>query len=368
MPLLLVGDSESNQNLYYKTHFLAGDPFLYFEDGERRLLVVGDMERGRAQKESIASEVHTFDEFGFRDLIRETKNRHQAFSAVISRVIDGSGKDVRVEGRFPVQYADALRAGGTNITVDPEVFNLDRRRKSSDEIEAIAAAQRATEVAVAGAVDLISRSEDRDGVLHLEGKPLTSERIRTEIEVSLITAGMDPNGPIVAGGPGAADPHWLGSGPLRAGESIIMDVFPRGKSTRYHADMTRTVVRGNPGDTLRAMYAATVAALDAAIAEIRPGANGRDVHAAAIAQLEAAGFQGETGPRMSHSTGHGVGLDIHESPGLGTMDVELIEGDVITVEPGLYDRSIGGIRVEDMVVVTTAGCRNLTNFPRQFEV
>jgi Xaa-Pro aminopeptidase len=222
---------------------------------------------------------------------------------------------------------------------------------------------------VGRAIEILAESEDLHGVLHFGGIPLTSERLRAEIEVALTREGMDTSAsPIVAGGPGAADPHWLGSGPLRPGEAIVLDVFPRSKANRYWADMTRTVAKGDPGELVRRMYAAVLRAQEAALAEIRAGANGRDVHAAVQAVFAEEGFAGEDGPRYIHGTGHGVGLEIHEGPALTSMDVELREGDVVTVEPGLYDPAVGAVRIEDLVVVTQDGCRNLTRFPKQLEI
>jgi Xaa-Pro aminopeptidase len=209
----------------------------------------------------------------------------------------------------------------------------------------------------------------KDGVLHYNGIPLTAERLRTEIDSILMREGMEPGTPIVAAGPGAADPHFTGSGPIREGEAIVMDVFPRSKESRYFADMTRTVVKGKPSDELRSMYDAVLRAQERALSMIRPGVNGREIHEAVEAIFAEEGFAGEgPGPRYIHGTGHGVGLDIHEGPGLSTQDVNLAEGDVVTVEPGLYDPAVGGVRIEDLVVVTADGNRNLTRFPKSFEV
>lgn len=365
--LLLVGDSESNQNIYYKTRFLAGDPFVYVEIGSGGLLVTSPMEHGRATKESTVAEVKTFDDFGFAELVKESNNREHAFSAVLARIVQQAGRTIRVEGAFPLQYADHLRSDGVTLDIDRELLKLERRRKSPEEIRAIEQAQRATERATAHAIEILKESVDRAGTLHFGGTPLTSERLRTEIEIALIKEQMDPGTPIVAGGPGAADPHWLGSGPLKTGEAIVMDIFPRGKQSRYFADMTRTVVKGEPRPGLRAMYDAVLAAQEAALARIRAGANGRDVHTAVVDTFRDHGFTGDgTGPRFIHGTGHGVGLDIHEGPSLGVTNIELLEGDVVTVEPGLYDPELGAIRIEDLVVVTADGYQNLTDFSKAF--
>jgi Xaa-Pro aminopeptidase len=368
---LLVGDSETNQNLFYKTHFLAGDPFVYIESDDDSVLVVSSMEAGRARKESSVSDVRTFDDFGYRDLVRETNDRTRAFTVMLTRAVAESRLErVSVEGRFPILYADALRAEGITLDVEPRLLELERRQKNAAAIEAIHHVQRATERAMTHARSLLARSEAMGDVLRLDGVPLTSERLRTEIEVLLIRERVDvPLAPIAAGGRGASDPHWEGSGPLKPGEAVVIDLFPRGKGTRYFADMTRTFVRGRPSDALRSMYEATSRALDAALAEIRAGVNGRVVHEAAKRAFADAGLdRADTGPRFIHPTGHGVGLDLHEAPVVGPLDLELVEGDVVTIEPGLYDPDLGAVRIEDLVVVTSGGHQNLTSFPRQFEL
>lgn len=368
--LLLVGDSLRDQNLFYKTHFLAGDPFIYMEHGDRRVLVTSSMEKGRAEKESTADEVRTFEEFGYRDVLNETGDQYAAHGAALVRLLREVGAgDVVVTPAFQAVYADRLRAEGIRVRVDPTAVVSQRRRKTDEEIAFIEGAQRATERAMARAVDMIASSDEHHGILLVGGIPLTSERLRTEIELSFMRDGVEsPEGMIVAGGPGAADPHWEGSGPLRAGEAIVLDLFPRSKRSRYFADMTRTVVKGDPGDQLRSMHAAVERAQQAAFMRIRPGASGREVHEAVRDALREAGFDRETGPRYPHGTGHGLGLEVHEQPSLGMHGQELTEGDVVTVEPGLYDPAVGGVRIEDVVVVTAGGSRNLTTFSRQFEL
>ncbi|GAC1467074.1 MAG: Xaa-Pro peptidase family protein [Chloroflexota bacterium] len=369
--LLLVGDSYSDQDLFYKTRFLAGDPFIYVENDSSAILVTAPMEAGRAAKESCVHDVRTFDDFGFQELLDERTDRDRAFGALVARVVLEAGADSAVgNGWFRALHADALRAEGIHLRLDPTLVHSLRRHKKDDELAAMEKAQRATERAMNHAVGMIGASEEHHGILHYGGIPLTSERLRGEIELLLMREGMDSaHAPIVAGGKGAADPHWEGHGALHWGEAIVLDIFPRSKETRYFADMTRTVVKGDVDDQLRAMYAAVRQAQDTALDQIRAGANGRDVHEAVSATLRSAGFDQEgSGPRYIHGTGHGLGLDVHERPTIGARGEELLEGDVVTVEPGLYDPEIGGVRIEDVVVVTADGCRNLTQFPKQFEL
>ena len=181
----------------------------------------------------------------------------------------------------------------------------------------------------------------------------------------------------MAGGPQAADPHERGHGPLKAGESIIVDIFPVDLSTRYYSDMTRTFVKGEPNDGLQEMYDAVLESQEAALSMIRAGVNGRDVHRKVAEVLHEAGYKTnvhdqEEGKPLTegffHGTGHGVGLELHEAPRVSLADEELIPGDVISVEPGVYDPNVGGVRIEDLVVVTEEGCRNLTKFPKEFRI
>jgi Xaa-Pro aminopeptidase len=210
-------------------------------------------------------------------------------------------------------------------------------------------------------------------VLHHEGEPLTSERVKEEIEVTLLRHGCALDETIVACGTDAADPHERGSGPLAAGEPIIVDIFPRSKQTRYHADMTRTFCRGDPTETVREWYDLTAEAKQAALRTVEPGATGEAVHAAACDVYEAAGLPtlradptAETG--FIHSTGHGVGLEVHELPHVAENAGELRPGQVITIEPGLYDPEVGGIRIEDIVVVTADGYENLTDYDESLAI
>jgi Xaa-Pro aminopeptidase len=277
-----------------------------------------------------------------------------------------------------VIYADALRERGLEITPNRQLFDGRRRVKTDEEVFHIEKTQRAIEAACAHAVEVLRESEvGEDNVLQWRGETLTSEILRGEIDVYLLRHGCMADGTIVAGGPQGADPHNRGSGPLKAGESIIVDIFPMGLSSRYYSDMTRTFVKGEPSPELRKMYDAVLESQEAALSMIRAGVNGRDVHGKVSDILHEHGYKtdkhdSEEGKPLTegffHGTGHGVGLELHEAPRVSTADEELIPGDVVSVEPGVYNPKVGGVRIEDLVVVTEDGCRNLTDFPKEFVV
>jgi Xaa-Pro aminopeptidase len=277
-----------------------------------------------------------------------------------------------------VLYADELRARGLMVVPEPRLFADLRRQKTEEEISYIEKTQRAVEAACAHAVGTLRESETaRDGTLVYGGEPLTSERLRAEIDMELIRRGCFADGTITAGGPQAADPHERGHGTLKAGEAIIVDIFPAGKKSRYYADMTRTFVKGEPSAELQRMYEAVLSSQEAALGMIQSGVNGQDVHRKVSDILHERGYktiQHDQRPGeplqegFIHGTGHGVGLEIHESPRVSTVDEKLLPGDVVTVEPGLYEPRTGGVRIEDLVVVTENGCRNLTNFSKEFKV
>ena len=376
----LIDAAQDDANQLYLSGFTGPDPFLtLYADGEIHVLVSG-LEYGRARTESTADSVDRHADYDYEYGGREARNDMYA------RFVREKGvESVSMPPRGPVGTADALRDRGIEVVVDSDDrLGEVRAVKTDEEIAAIREAQRANEAAMRAAESLIAGADvagedapvDGDvepGTLLHDGEPLTSERVTEEIEVTLLRHGCALDQTIVAGGAQAADPHDRGSGPLRAHEAIIVDIFPRSKATKYNADMTRTFCVGEPSETLREWYDLTERALDAALDAIEPGADGEDVHAAACAVYEAAGeptfrTDPETETGFIHSTGHGVGLDVHEAPRLASGGGELTPGQVVTVEPGLYDPDVGGVRIEDIVVVTEDGYENLTEYPIEFVV
>lgn len=364
----LIDASQEESDQLYLSDFTGPDPFLTLYDGQTHLLVSG-LEYGRAQTDSRAETVDRYADYDY-DYGGSEQNHDIHAEFIQSRGVNS----VAMPRRAPVGTADALRERGVEVSVDEsEVIGDIREVKTDAEVANVETAQRANEAAMAAAEDLLSRANVEGGQLHYNGETLTSERVKQEIEMTLLEHGCALDETIVACGSQAADPHDRGSGPLVDGEPIIIDIFPRDKTTKYHADMTRTFVVGDPDERLQNWHTLTQTALDNALSQVEPGTTGKEVHAAACEVYENAGLptlredpEAETG--FIHSTGHGVGLDVHEGPSLSPRGGPLESGHIITVEPGLYDPAVGGVRIEDIILVTDDGYRNLTDYPIKLSV
>jgi Xaa-Pro aminopeptidase len=379
--LLVIGAPEHDADAYHLSGFLAPDPVICLRVTGETYLAVSSLEYGRAEKEAPVDRLLSHDELEIVRLARELKSGAKAYAAAVANLLDELGamnSPVVVPADFGVVYADELRARGVTLKPDGKVFDGLRRTKTEGEISHIEKTQEAVEAACAHAVGILEEAGVRDdGTLEWRGDTLTSERLRGEIDVELLRRGCAADGTIVAGGPQGADPHERGHGALKAGESIIVDIFPVDLSTRYYSDMTRTFVKGEPNDGLQEMYDAVLESQEAALSMVKAGVNGRDIHNKVAEVLHAAGYKTnvhdqEEGKPLTegffHGTGHGVGLEIHEAPRVSLADDELIPGDVVSIEPGVYDPEVGGVRIEDLVLVTEDGCRNLTSFPKRFVI
>ncbi len=369
--VLLIAASESDANLYYATKFIAPDPFVYLELKGERVLVMSDLEMDRARSQASVGRVLSSSE-----LERQAKAQGAANPGtidVVHVVLQEAGiKRVLVPANFPYGHAVRLQELGYQLEMRRDPFFEGRAVKTAEEVAAIEACQRAVEEAVAAAHDLLRTAVPREGMLWIDGAPLTSEGVKKLINVKLMERDCVAQHTIVAGGEQACDPHQEGSGALPADRSIIFDVFPRSSQSRYFADMSRTVIRERPTPELKRLYQTVKDAQEEAIAQVRDGADGAKIHQGICDRFEAAGYRtGLVNGRMQgyfHGTGHGVGLDIHEAPRISRTGSRLQEGHVVTVEPGLYYPGLGAVRIEDMVLVTRDGCRNLTNFPKTFEL
>lgn len=374
--LILAGVPQLNAAVYHRIRFSVIDTVAYLnfparDNGRTSVLILRDIEMERARATARVDRVACPADFAPEGGL--SGDRETATAQAAAECLRRAGvRQVVGDRTLPLIFAEFLRRAGIEVRCDLAIGVLDRRRKDQDEIAALREAQRTTEAVMARACELIAKAPARrDGVLLDEGQPLTSERIRAMIDHWLIERGYSNAPSIVAGGPAGADCHTLGSGPLRTGEPVILDIFPRNRESLYHGDCTRAVVHGDIPDEIRAMHAAVCRAKRAAIAAVHAGVTGEAVHLAAIGAIQGAGYAVGLPPAdapqsycaMTHGTGHGVGLDVHEPPLLDMKGPELLAGDAITVEPGLYRRDLGGLRVEDMVVVTNEGCENLNRLP-----
>jgi Xaa-Pro aminopeptidase len=372
---LIIAASEQDSNLYYATRFLAPDAFIFLQSQSKKSLLMSDLELDRAKVQATVDEVLSYSDY-------EAKAKAELGAAptpiqTLSLLLRERGVTrLLVPATFPLISADGLRAAGFTVEAQADPYFPERLVKRPDEIAAITTAQRATEAAVDGAIHLIAASRVKGDLLMTAGSgadvPLTSERIKQVINLKLMELGYVAQHTIVACGRQACDPHNEGSGPLRAHQPIILDVFPRSSDTRYFADMTRTVVKGRASDGQKRLYDLVRQGQELAIGRVKAGADGQAIHEAILELFEKAGCRtGLIDGRMQgyfHGTGHGVGLDIHEPPRISRSGSRLETGHVVTVEPGLYYPDIGAVRLEDLVVVTETGCTNLTTFPKVLEV
>ena len=369
----LIEANGENANQRYLSGFTAPDPFVTLYTGEVRLLV-STLEYGRATRTARADGVERHADYDHRANVAEygqTAGKNRTIEAFLSA---HDTERVAVPESFPVGTADGLRELGVTVRADTDgVIESIRSVKTEAEIEHVRAAQKANEAAMAHAEELLRAASIEGGQLVYEGDVLSSERLKQAIEIELLRNGYALDETIVACGADAADPHDRGSGPLEAGESIIVDIFPRSKETGYYGDLTRTFCVGEPSTTLEKWYDLTIEAQQAALGTIEAGISGREVHDAVCDVYEDAGLptlradeRTETG--FIHTTGHGIGLDIHEFPRVSSQETELEVGNVVTIEPGLYDPAVGGVRIEDLVVVTEDGHENLTSYEKRLRI
>jgi Xaa-Pro aminopeptidase len=374
---IMAGIPETNSALYRRIRFCVGDPVALIElpgdgPGKQAILILRDIEMARARAKAQAGPgtrlrvtcPADFAPEGGLSGDRETATA-QAAAACLRRA---AVEHVIADRTLPLIFAETVRQMGISVECDPEMGILERRSKDRQEITWLRESQAVTEEVMKMACGLIASAEARgDGVLVRDGQPLTSERVRTAIDHWLLDRGYSNPPSIVAGGRGGADCHNLGYGELRTGQPVIVDIFPRNRQTRYYGDCTRTVVHGEVPAEIAQMHAAVCEAKAAAIAAVKPGLTGEAVHAATTEAITcrgyAIGLPDDQSPdcycAITHGTGHGVGLDVHEPPLLDLKGPELVVGDVVTIEPGLYRKDLGGVRVEDMIVVTEEGCENL---------
>lgn len=370
--VLLIADSESNADMLYATGLFVPDPFTFLQTGGRTTIMMSDLEIDRARAQSKVDEVVSLTDYTDRAKGGGTADPGLV-DAIAELLRDREVESVLVPNGFPLGYADKLRDRGFELASKEDPFWDERPVKTEDEVAAISEASRHTENALRMAFGLLAEAAVRDGTLHGPDGPLTSEYLRQRIHVYLLERDCIAQHTIIAGGVQGCDPHNGGSGPLRAGEPIIFDLFPKSTKTGYFADITRTVAKGPVSDTFRRLYDTVLEGQETALSRVRAGVDGREIHGEVERLFESRGYEtGAKDGRMQgffHGTGHGFGLEIHEPPRISKVSQTLVAGHVVTVEPGLYYPGLGGgVRIEDNVVVTESGCVNLTRLEKVFEV
>jgi len=367
---LIVAASDTDPDMLYATKFWAPDPFIFLERNGKRTLVLSDLEIDRGRKQADADEFVMFSEFERE--VQGKSRKAPPYEKVLAHFLKKRGvRSTIVPANFPLGYAQELAANKIRVRATNGLFWPEREAKSKKEVEMIGHALRITETGMRRAIEILKASKPGVGKrLHWSGKTLTSEMLRAEIDSAILRAGGIPNGTIVAGGDQSCDPHERGFGPLYANSLIILDVFPRDAKTGYFGDMTRTVLRGHASDAQRKLWETVKAGQALALKKIKAGVYGMTIHKAIRHFFAKQGYPTEVrkGRRVGffHGTGHGLGLEIHEYPRL--QKVTLKDRQVLTVEPGLYYPGVGGVRQEDVVVVTKRGCKILSRFPKQLEI
>ncbi len=371
--MLLVAASDYDANMLYAVGMFVPDPFIYFNMGNRRYVVMSDLEIDRARKQPRSC--HILPLSSYQKKLRREGLKSPGVPDVLPRVLRQKGiRRVTVPFDFPHGLAVQLQRNRIRVTPKKGNFFSEREQKSPDEIRKLSAALAMAEVGMAEAMQALRSTKiGKDRRLLYRNAPLTSEKLRAIIDTAIVQMDGRANHTIVAGGNQACDPHESGFGPLRANEPIIIDIFPRSQKTGYFGDITRTVVRGRASEAIRKLYATVLNGQKIAFDKMRAGVPTVKVHEAVQELFVREGYKTtKRDGRMQgffHGTGHGLGLEIHESPRMGPHSAgELKPGQVITVEPGLYYPGLGVVRLEDVAVITEKAPRNLTRFEKVLEI
>ena len=370
--VLIYADSLRSPEMRHEVPLVVPDPFLYAERDSSQHVVASSFELDRIKAVAPHLELLPYEEFGLDDLYAQGLSRDEIELEVILRAARRFGiEKAVVPATFPLEVADHLRANGIEVTADREHFVQRRRVKNEAELAGIRRAQHAAEAGMTAARDLLRSAERQNGTLMLESEPLTCERIKVAVEQAFTANGAFADEFIVSHGSQTAVGHDMGSGPIAPDEPVCLDLFPRDRESGCFADMTRVFVVGEPSEELAEYHRLCREALEVSVAAVKPGVPGSELNRICSKVFEEHGYPtllskapGEVlKDGFYHSLGHGVGLEVHEDPSLGRGPGELVAGDVIAVEPGLYRHGYGGCRLEDLVLVTDDGAEVLTDYP-----
>jgi Xaa-Pro aminopeptidase len=370
MTRLIFASSEMSADLYYAVKYSVPDPFLFLEQNGKTTILLNNLEIDRGKRDAKVDEVLSLSETELR-YEKKHKKKPSIEQTIAFFLGERRVRRVSVPYDFPLGLASQLVAAGIRIDPVQNNFWSAREFKTPTELKQIQKAIQITETGLARAIEVLRASEIKVGNrLVWGGKTLTSELLRAEIDIAILRAGGNSKNAIVAGGNQACDPHEVGSGPLKANSLIILDLFPKDAATGYFGDLTRTVVRGRASDAQRKLWETVLQVQQLALDEIKPGGDGAALQKEVSELFKEKGYPtGQRDGRWSgffHGLGHGIGLEIHESPRISKTKFK--PGQLLTVEPGLYFHGVGGVRIEDDGVVTEKGFRVLSKFPKVLEV
>jgi len=371
MPKVMYASSGHDSDMFYAVRVEIPDPFFYIDTGAKKYVFLDHREYGVFQEHNNNKDIELVL---LNPLIEEAAKRTENTTTVNKLALllferYGLMKEkIEVPATFPLDIADFLRSRGV-ILVPTRALYPERLKKTKEEAGAIREALRRTHTAFRAIEEMLRSSTIHGNEIIREGTVLTSEYVKAHVEQVMLKEDLlNVEGLIISCGAHAAIPHHPGSGLLRPNQTIICDIFPRYRANFYFADMTRTYVKGAPSPEAKKMYEAVLRAQTEAIAMIRPGVRCAAPHEKCVEIFLKQGFHvGDKG--FTHGTGHGLGLDVHELPYVAKgREGVFEEGHVVTVEPGLYYPEWGGVRIEDVVLVTKDGCENLTNYPKEFVI
>lgn len=369
----MIAASESDSNLYYACRFLVPDPIIYFEIGGKKHLVLSDLEIDRAKEQAKVHRILSLSDCIKKKPRKKKRSSFPPYAIIVDSIFkEKKIKQIVVPSNFPARYFEALKKLGYKIKIKPDPFYEKRLVKTIEEKNHIRHVLMQMEKALKEALLFLQKSKIKGKFVYRGKERVTSELLKQIVNSSLMNAGCVAHHTIIASGVQGSLPHHEGTGPIIAHTPIIFDIFPRNSHSLYWGDMTRTVVKGKPSDEVKKMYRAVFEANARARDKVAAGVSAKKIHQIAADCMEKRGFKTEQmNGRMQgfiHSTGHGLGLDIHELPSVSTIGKPLKKGNVITIEPGLYYEKHGGIRLEDVVYVTKNGYQKLTRFPKFLEV
>jgi Xaa-Pro aminopeptidase len=370
LPRLIFASSEESADMLYATKFSVPDAFLFLLQNGKKTILLSDLEIDRGRKQAKVDEIIALSSIE-RVLEKRLKSKPPIDKTIAHFLRKRRVKRAAVPYSFPIGLATELAKEGVVVVPVAGLFWSEREFKTPEELKLIQLAIRITEIGLARGIEVLQASDIRSGKrLFWAGKPLTSERLRAEIDTVILHAGGVSANTIVAGGDHACDPHDRGSGPLKANSLIILDVFPKHAESGYYGDLTRTIVKGQASEAQRKLWYTVLEAQKFSLQKIRAGGSGADLQQEVSELFKEKGYPAEIRDGrwigFFHGLGHGLGLDIHEQPRIAKTDFK--PGQVLTVEPGLYIPGVGGARIEDDGVVTESAFEVLSRFPKQLQV